>query len=234
MQLSHQMMKPIGTNSVRRLLSGRSDDENYGVRVPSKPGQYYYYACVDSVADEDDTGNNCSDFVTVNVRGSDLIVESVSVDLLGQTNSINPNGEFRLNATVRNQGTVNAAAATARFYISSDQTLSSDDSEVQTVGINAINTGALVSVQSAAIRAPWTSGVFYCFVCVDDVTNETDTTNNCSDPIQITIVSAETWMPDANLRAAIRSALGLNAGEPLTQQKMTGINFVRCRFQADN
>ena len=210
----------ISTASIGNLKIGIPEDEDYGLRASQNPGVYYYYACVDSVTGEENTDNNCSNLVAVNVLGSDLIVESVSVDLLGQTDGINPNGEFRLNATVRNQGTTDAAAATARFYISSDQTLSSDDSEVQTAGISAINTGALVNVKSATIQSPWTSGVFYCFVCVDDVTNETDTTNNCSDPIQITILSAETWMPDANLRAAIRSVLGLNAGDPLTQQNM--------------
>ena len=61
----------IDTNSVRSLQSGSSDDKNYGVRVPNKPGQYYYYACVDSVEGEDNTENNCSDFVTVTVRGEE-------------------------------------------------------------------------------------------------------------------------------------------------------------------
>ena len=211
----------ISTASIENLKIGIPEGQDYGLRASQKPGVYYYYACVDSVTGEENTDNNCSNFVTVNVLGSDLIVESVSVDLLGQTDSINPNGNFRLNATVRNQGTADAAATTVRFYISSDQTLSSDDSEVQIAGIGAINTGTLANVQSATIQSPYASGVFYCFVCVDDVTNETDTTNNCSAPIQITIVSAETWMPDAGLRAAIRSALGLNAGDPLTKQKMT-------------
>ena len=34
-------------------------------------------------------------------------------------------------------------------------------------------------------------------------------------------LSEETWMPDANLRTAVRSALGLQASDALTQQKMT-------------
>ena len=178
----------IATDSVRSLSQGNSDDEDHGVRVPSQPGQYYYYACVDSVTDEDDTSNNCSNFIKINVRGSDLIVESVSVDLLGQTDSINPNGEFSLNATIRNQGTGNAAATTARFYISTDQTFSTvDDSEVQTASISAINAGASTNAQSTSIRSPYTSGIFYCFVCVDSFSNEIDTGNNCSDPIKITV-----------------------------------------------
>ena len=178
----------IATDSVRSLSRGNSDNEDHGVRAPSQPGIYYYYACVDSVTDEDDTGNNCSNVITINVRGSDLVVESISVDLLGQTGSINPNGEFSLNATIRNQGTGNAAATIARYYISTDQTFSTvDDSEVQTASISAINAGASTNAQSTAIRSPYTSGIFYCFVCVDSFSNEIDTGNNCSDPIKITV-----------------------------------------------
>ena len=43
----------------------------------------------------------------------------------------------------------------------------------------------------------------------------------------INIASAQdetTWMPDANLRNAVRTALNLNANEPLTQQKMLNLN----------
>ena len=178
----------IATDSVRSLSQGNSDDEDHGIRAPSQPGIYYYYACVDSVTDEDDTGNNCSNVITINVRGSDLVVESISVDLLGQTGSINPNGEFSLNATIRNQGTGNAAATIARYYISTDQTFSTvNDSEVQTASISAINAGASTNAQSTSIRSPYTSGIFYCFVCVDSFSNEIDTGNNCSDPIKITV-----------------------------------------------
>ena len=34
------------------------------------------------------------------------------------------------------------------------------------------------------------------------------------------------WMPDANLRNAVRAALRLNANEPLTQQKLLNLNVL--------
>ncbi len=179
----------IGTDSVRSLRNGNSDAEDLRIRAPSQPGTYYYYACVNSVTGEEWTDNNCSNILTINVRGSDLIVDSVSVDLLGQTGGINPNGSFRLNATIKNQGTGDAATTTVRYYISADQTLSTDDSEVHIASISAINSGASINVQSTIIRFPWTSGVFYCFVCVDGLTNEIDTENNCSVPIPITVLN---------------------------------------------
>ena len=38
------------------------------VTAPSTPGTYYYGACVDPVADESDTQNNCSKSEIVFVR----------------------------------------------------------------------------------------------------------------------------------------------------------------------
>ena len=178
----------LATDSVSSLTQGDSDDENHGVRAPNQPGQYYYYACVDSVTDEEDTSNNCSNFISINVRGSDLVVESVSVDLLGQTGGINPRGEFTLNATIRNQGIGNAGGTTARIYISADQTFSElDDSEVQIANISSLNSWTSVTVQFSMLRSPFTSGVFYCFICLDSLSNETNTSNNCSEPIQINV-----------------------------------------------
>ena len=41
--------------------------------------------------------------------------------------------------------------------------------------------------------------------------------------VEIPFVSEETWMPDANLRAAVREALGLAPGDVLTQEAMQGL-----------
>ena len=38
-----------------------------------------------------------------------------------------------------------------------------------------------------------------------------------------------TWMPDPNLRNAVRAALRLNANEPLTQQKLLNLNVLNAR-----
>ena len=46
--------------------SGRSS-ESIDLTAPSAPGTYYYGACVDAVADESDTTNNCSPSVAFTV-----------------------------------------------------------------------------------------------------------------------------------------------------------------------
>ena len=36
-----------------------------------------------------------------------------------------------------------------------------------------------------------------------------------------------TWLPDANLRNAVRAALLLNTNEPLTQQNLLNLNIIK-------
>ena len=50
----------VGTNPVRSLEVSGSSTETISRTAPSSTGTYYYGACVDSVAGESDTRNNCS------------------------------------------------------------------------------------------------------------------------------------------------------------------------------
>ena len=45
--------------------------------------------------------------------------------------------------------------------------------------------------------------------------------------VPVTELPAETWMPDANLRAAVRNALGLAPNDPLTQQAILALTRLR-------
>ena len=198
----------IGTDSVGSLKSNLSEDEDHGLRASLNPGLYYYYACVDSVTGEENTDNNCSNVLTITVRGPDLIVDSVSVDLLGQTGGINPNGNFKLNASVKNQGTGTSGSTTLRYYVSSDNVFSSDDTEVETITLNSIGIGISSNQLSNTIQSSYISGVFYCFVCVDSLTDEVNTNNNCSTPIQITVRNV------APATKGIIAAQTLRVGEP--------------------
>ena len=61
----------LGSDAVSALDAGRQSSESGPIRAPSTAGTYYYWACVDAVAGESDTGNNCSpaeDTVQVVVR----------------------------------------------------------------------------------------------------------------------------------------------------------------------
>ena len=178
----------VRTDTIRALRDGKTD---YGVRngpAPEQPGAYYYYACVDAVSDERITDNNCSDVVTINVRGPDLVVNSVLVDYNSRTNTVHPNGFFELRATVRNQGTDDADDSTLRYYVSSDSTFSSDDTEVATKYVFSLDENETSKIyRSLDIRVPYKSGFFYALVCVDSVADESDTSNNCYASIKLTV-----------------------------------------------
>ena len=57
----------IGTDSVRSLEVSGSSPESISLTAPSSAGTYYYGACVDSVAGESNTQNNCSEGYSVAV-----------------------------------------------------------------------------------------------------------------------------------------------------------------------
>ena len=59
-----------------RLNPNRTIRRSLRITVPKTPGTYYYGVCVDSVDDETNTNNNCSEAVKVIVRSSDVDVNN--------------------------------------------------------------------------------------------------------------------------------------------------------------
>ena len=60
----------VGTDAVGRLAGLATSAESIRLTAPSSAGTYYYGACVDAVANESDTANNCSSAVAVRVADS--------------------------------------------------------------------------------------------------------------------------------------------------------------------
>ena len=95
-------------------------------------------------------------------------------------------GSFALSATVTNSGDAASASTTLRYYRSSDATISSSDAEVDTDAVGALAAGG-TSDQSVDLTAPSAAGTYYYGACVDAVTGESDTSNNCSASIQVEV-----------------------------------------------
>ena len=99
-----------------------------------------------------------------------------------------PGQSFTLRATVRNSGTGSATATTLRYYRSSNSTISTSDTEVGTdsvSGLSASNTSA----ESISLRAPSSAGTYYYGACVASVSGESNSDNNCSDGVRVTVSS---------------------------------------------
>ena len=178
----------VGTDAVGGLAASGSSAESINLTAPSSAGTYYYGACVDAVSGESDTGNNCSRAVTVTVGAApapDLVVDAPTVS----NNSPTAGASFTLNATVRNQGTGQSAATTLNYYRSTDATITTQDTQVGTDAVGALSASGS-SAESINLTAPSAAGTYYYGACVDAVSGESDTGNNCSPSVTVTVSAA--------------------------------------------
>ena len=200
----------VRTAEITGLSASGSTTESVELTAPGTPGTYYYGACVDSVTNETDVTNNCSTSVRITIREPDLVVGSPTVSDDGPAAGM----QFALTATVRNDGTGTAPATTLRYYRSSDDTITTSDTQVGTNPVAGL-AGSGSSSQSVDLTAPATPGIYYYGACVDAVTDESDTTNNCSPSVQMTVQQTATATqgdPDLKVTSAEVSDNGPAAG----------------------
>ena len=184
-----------GTDAMRGLSAGATSPESISLTAPSSAGTYYYGACVDAATGESDTTNNCSSAVSVTVSappppppppaGPDVRVYAISVST--SPSGTGPGGSVGLSASVRNYGDVSSAATTLRYYRSTDDTITTSDTEEGTDAVGGLSAGATISGLGDNLNAPSTPGTYYYGACVDAVTGESDTTNNCSRSIAVEV-----------------------------------------------
>ena len=114
--------------------------------------------------------------------GPDLVVQSPSVS----DSSLNVGQAFTLRATVRNQGNRRSAATTLRYYRSSDATISTADTGVGTDAVSGLSASG-TSSESIGLTAPSSAGTYYYGACVATVSGESNTGNNCSSGVRVTV-----------------------------------------------
>ena len=99
---------------------------------------------------------------------------------------------FTLSATVRNQGTGQSAATTLRFYRSTDATISDSDTEVGSDAVGVLSASG-TSGNSIELTAPSSAGTYYYGACVESVSDESDTGNNCSPAVTVIVTVPHVW-----------------------------------------
>ena len=172
----------LGADGVAALAAGGSETLSRELAAPSEPGTYYYGACVDAVADESDTSNNCSAAATVTVREPpDLAVAATLSE-----SAVEPEESFRLAARVSNQGRGDAPATMLRYYRSEDGTIAPSDTGLGADGVAALAAGGSETL-SRELAAPSEPGTYYYGACVDAVPEESNTANNCSAAAMVTV-----------------------------------------------
>ena len=184
----------VGTDAVAALAASGSSTHSVELTAPTTPGTYYYGACVDVVAEESDTTNNCLGSVQVDVLESQLQLQGHPDLVVGlpSVNDDSPNtgGTFTLSATVQNVGDGDAASTTLRFYRSTNATITTFDTEVGTDAVVALAASGS-STHSVELTAPTTPGTYYYGACVDPVAEESDTTNNCLGSVQVDVLESQ-------------------------------------------
>ena len=143
--------------------------------------------------------------VEISATGTpDLVVETPSVS----DSSPNAGESFTLSAAVRNQGNGRSASTTLRYYRSTDATISTADTEVGTDTVGAL-TAAGTSDESIDLTAPSTAGTYYYGACVDPVSGESNSQNNCSTAVRVTVSASQMEIADFDLASANGDAQGI-------------------------
>ena len=130
----------------------------------------------------DPSGSWNSDIVTDANKPPDLVVQDLEVS----DSSPNVGESFTLSATVRNQGNGQSAATTLRIYRSSDDAISTGDTEVGTGAVGSLSASG-VSHHSISLTAPSAAGTYYYGACVDPVSGESAASNNCSSAVSVRV-----------------------------------------------
>ena len=193
----------LGTDEVGSLAaSSISRNESISLTAPSTPGTYYYGACVASVSDESNTDNNCSSAVRITVseqvtteeeaddgveeEGSEIGEGDMIVSASVNDNILTTGQAFILRATVQNQGTDESPELVLSYYHSSNATITTQDTQV---GTDEVGSLAASSIRNESIRltAPSTPGTYYYGACAASVSDESDTSINCSTGVSVTV-----------------------------------------------
>ena len=197
-----------GNNGFTSIASGVGDLSDTLIEIALRGNSWSEDACVPAVLrnvatnDYEEAGIPVCDEETT---AGELEVGTPSVSNANPA----PGATFALSATVSNTGEGESAATTLRYYRSTDATIATSDTEVGTdaVGVLAVSG---TSDHSISLTAPLTTGIHYYGACVDAVTDESDTTNNCSASV---VVDVEDTTPHPDLRVETPSVDGREPGD---------------------
>ena len=171
------------------------------VTAPETPGHYIYSASVDDVDGEKKSSNNYAEVtITVQEIRPDLVIESITVSRADDTTktgyiNVNPGDKFKLNITVKNEGSPTRAETFVKYYRSQNATLSETDTPITTGGSVSL-TGKSSFSRILQVTAPQNPGIYYYGACVDSIPGESNTDNNCSEVVRVTVSGISLTLPD--------------------------------------
>ena len=112
----------------------------------------------------------------------DLVVDAPSVS----ASTLAADEAFTVRVTVRNRGAGPSRATTLRYYRSVNSTISDNDVQVGTDSVSGLPASGS-STESVSLTAPSAARTYYYGACVDSVSGESNTGNNCSTGVRVTV-----------------------------------------------
>ena len=119
-------------------------------------------------------------------RVPDLLISDVAA--ITPTKGVRSGASFELGATVANRGDAAAPATTLRYYRSTNATITRADTQIGTAVVPQLEPSD-TTTRSHATRAPSIADTYFYGACVDPVDGESDTANNCSASVPVTVLA---------------------------------------------
>ena len=167
-----------------RLLRFSNPDLTYEGDPMGIAGESGSFA-VDGPADARRTLNDTRDIVgSFREAGPDLIV-AMTPPLQGRGWSAGQTGII-VTIAGANEGRIESAATVGSIYRSTDPHIGTDDTLLDTFDIESRG-GKEIYSHAFVATAPAENGIYYYGACVDAVENETDTGNNCTPGMGVTV-----------------------------------------------
>ena len=134
----------------------------------------------------------------------DLVVQSPTVS----SDNLEAGTSLTVGATVRNQGTGRTPETDLRYYRSTDSTITTSDTEVDSDGIDTLGPTE-TTTESDGVLAPGDAGTYYFGACVESVARESNTQNNCSGGVAVTVTGSAVVGPDLVVESpSVRPTVG--------------------------
>ena len=188
----------VGDDHVRALAAGETQGGSIPITAPSAPGAYFYWACVDRVSEESDIQNNCSDAVDVHVitpepLEPDLTIRRASVD----NNRPVAGSSITLTFIISNIGEARSGQTNVTAYLSNDRTIGPDDEYIASLSLG-VEPSKSIDWRRANVPVPSEPGRYYYGACVDAVSGESNTGNNCLATEAVTVTAPDLVVQEAS------------------------------------
>ena len=147
----------------------------------------------------EDPEEDCKFYSTSDDESSgepDLEVESLTVS----KSAMEPGETFTLTASVLNSGSGESSKTTLRYYRSTTSTFYTsvmEDPVIYVIGLDPSDTERV----SHPLAAPSDPGLYYYRTCVAPASGESDTDNNCSTGVLVTVEATQQGSPDLVVEA---------------------------------